>query len=78
MFENNKDYFADNPQNYSDWSKYPITVFKRTNNYLWIYHKHTLKDNETITENKCKKVKTYLTNGGYEGIKVNDAYFYSR
>ena len=78
MFEINKDYYADNPRNYDDWIKYPITVFKRTKNYLWIYHKHMTKDNEVISENKCKKVKTYMTNGGYEGINVNDALFLSK
>lgn len=78
MFEVNKNYYANNPKNYDDWSKHPITVLKRTNNFLWIYHKHMLKDNEVITENKCKKVKTYTTNGGFEGIKVNDAIFFSK
>jgi len=77
MFEINKDYYADNPKNYDDWNKHPITVYKRTKNYLWIYNKHILKDNETICENKCKKIKVFMTNGGYEGTKFYDAYFYT-
>jgi hypothetical protein len=77
MFEVNKDYYPNNPYNYEDWNKHPITVFKRTNKYIWVYHKHTLKPNENITTDKCGRFKTFNTIGGKEGIKIRDAYFYA-
>lgn len=77
MFEVGKDYFAHNPQNHGTWNRFPITVFKRTKHYLWIYHARMIEDFSNISDKNCKRVKVYQTNGGYEGIKIGDAYFYS-
>ena len=77
MFKINEDYYAYNPRNHDDWNKHPITIYKRTKCFIWVYHKHMIKDDEFIRENKCKKFKLCVTNDGHERIKINDAIFVS-